>query len=64
MAILAYLILSSSYRDEAELQDRTKKLCRAWDTSLLVMAKLPSSPATKQKLEQFYTRVREGMKSR
>lgn len=52
-----------------EFIDRSKKLCQAWEVTLLMMTKLPSSSSSKpssityNNTMEFNVRVRRGMKS-
>ena len=49
----------------ASFLERSKKLCKAWESTLLLMTKLPSSSTitSNSTLGDFQRRVREGMKT-
>jgi len=62
-----FLYLAAANHNENFLAfiERSKKLCRAWEATLLMMTKLPEKKllTNTQTLAQFQQRVRTGMKT-
>ena len=63
---------TADFTSESEHQDnyhrfiqRSAMLCKAWESALLMMTRLPNSKSdeAKNKLDEFYAKVRRGMRT-